>query len=111
MENNTINFVQEYRFEDCRYKLPLRFDFYIPEHNLCIEYDGIQHFKSFEFFGGEDKLKITQMRDEIKNDYCKKNGINLIRISYNELVGDAENILDDEFKRLRELNNELKEVC
>ena len=73
-------------FNDCRNKLPLPFDFYSPEYNTCIEYDGELHFISKEYFGGDENLKETQKRDEIKTFYCNENNIKLIRIKYDENV-------------------------
>lgn len=100
LENNNINFIQEYKFEDCKYKRSLPFDFYIRDYNLCIEFDGIQHFEIIERFGGEEKLKLTQKLDRIKNKFCKYNNINLLRIPYYEL-DEIDNILDEELCRLR----------
>lgn len=102
LEKNGLEFKQEYIFEDCKYKRSLPFDFYIKEYNLCIEYDGIQHFEVSSYFG-EKSFKDTQKRDKIKNDYCKNNNINLVRIPYWE-IDNVENILDEEFERLRKLN-------
>lgn len=77
------NIKYEYQkiFDNCKdlYKLP--FDFYLPEHNICIEFDGIQHFKPIEYWGGVKTLKYIQKHDKIKNEYCLKNNIRLIRIS------------------------------
>ncbi|MFH0334633.1 PDDEXK family nuclease [Clostridium perfringens] len=100
LENNNIDFIQEYRFEDCRYKYTLPFDFYIPDNNLIIEFDGIQHYRENNYFRGNNIFKDTQKRDKIKNKYCKDNGINLLRIPYWELES-IEDILDEEFERLR----------
>lgn len=79
-----IKYSRQKRFTDCigfsGKKLP--FDFYLPDYNLCIEYDGVQHFKPVNKFGGEEKFKILQLNDKIKDEYCKKNGIKLLRISY-----------------------------
>lgn len=61
-------------------KLP--FDFFLPEHNLLIEYDGIQHSKEVQFFGGAKKLAAQKRRDTLKNDYAKRNNIRLLRIPY-----------------------------
>lgn len=79
--SNTI-YYQQYTFDDCIniYKLP--FDFYLPNYNTVIEYDGAQHFKPVDFFGGEEGFKRRQINDGIKNEYCKNNNINLIRIPY-----------------------------
>ena len=69
-------------FENLKYKNKLYFDFYLPKYNLCIEFDGIQHHKAFNFFGGELKLKDTMIKDNIKNIFCINNGIKLLRISH-----------------------------
>lgn len=100
LEKNNIDFIQEYRFEGCKYKLPLPFDFYIPSKNLIIEFDGEQHYKPISYFGGKKTFRSTQIRDKIKNDYCKENNINLLRIPYYEL-SNVEDILDKEFERLK----------
>jgi hypothetical protein len=84
LEENSIDFTVQKIFEGCVHKSHLKFDFYIPEHNLAIEYDGIQHFKPIEFFGGEDALKQLQKRDVIKDNYCSKNNIDLLRIKYDD---------------------------
>lgn len=52
--------------------------------NICIEYDGEQHFHSVEFFGGNDRFLKVKKNDEIKNSYCKQNGIRLIRVRYDD---------------------------
>ena len=57
------------------------FDFYLPEYNICIEFDGIQHFEPRDAFGGKVEFEKTKLRDKIKDDYCKNNGLSLIRIS------------------------------
>jgi len=84
LENNNILFEREKRFKNCRNKLPLSFDFYLPDLNLCIEYDGRQHFKSLSFWGGEKGFKRNKNNDKIKNEYCENNKINLLRISYKD---------------------------
>lgn len=81
-----IYFEPQKRFEDCRHKATLPFDFYIPSLNVAIEYDGIQHFKPLEVWGGVEAYKQIKLRDSIKNNYCKNNGIKLIRIRYDQEV-------------------------
>lgn len=74
-------------FDDCRYKRPLRFDFYLPDFNIAIEYDGKQHFEPIQFSiksDAGDNLQNTKTRDAIKTDYCKRNNIELIRIKYTD---------------------------
>ena len=81
---NHIKYEKEKTFEGCKFKSKLRFDFYLPDYDLIIEYDGIQHFKPREFWGGEEGLKITQKRDKCKNDWCIKNNKDILRIKYNQ---------------------------
>jgi hypothetical protein len=79
---NTIEFYYNKSILGCKNENNLRFDFFIPEKNICIEFDGIQHFKSIDFFGGDIEYEKTKMRDEIKNIFCKLEGIKLIRLPY-----------------------------
>ena len=74
-------------FEDLVYKQKLRFDTCIEKDGklLLIEYDGPQHFKAIDYFGGQKSLEETQIRDRIKDEYCQKNNIPLLRISYKQL--------------------------
>ena len=82
LDTNFITYEREKRFDDCKNKNPLPFDFYLPDYNLCIEYDGELHFKSPEIFGGLERLKSTKKNDRIKNKWCKDNNIRLLRINY-----------------------------
>jgi len=82
LESNKINFIIQKTFDDCKSIGKLYFDFYLKDYNLCIEFDGEQHFKSVSLFGGEKSLKSQIERDNIKNNYCYENKIKLIRIPY-----------------------------
>ncbi len=82
LKEYNIKYITQKTFENCKYIKNLKFDFFIPKINLCIEYDGIQHYKAINYFGGEVKLKENQKRDQLKNQYCIDNNIDLIRISY-----------------------------
>ena len=90
LTEQNIKYEKQKRFKDCRNKLPLPFDFYLPELNILIEYDGEQHFKPFRKIKNKEKailiLKQTQLRDKIKTDYCLKNNIPLIRIKYTDSI-------------------------
>lgn len=86
LEANNIKYIRQYRFPDCRNIKPLPFDFYLPEINMCIEYQGEQHFRPIKRFGGEEKFKTIVVRDEIKRNYCFNNSINLLNIKYNENI-------------------------
>jgi hypothetical protein len=85
LEHN-IKFDPQHKFDNCKYKQKLPFDFYLPDYNICIEYQGEQHYKSVKFFGGEEAFKNRKVRDKIKKNYCKKNNIKLIEIKYNKDV-------------------------
>lgn len=85
---NKIDFKTQYKFADCKYIRLLLFDFYIERYNLIIEFDGNLHFQPLAHFGGEEALKIRQIRDNIKNEYCINNGINMLRIKYDENIED-----------------------
>lgn len=58
----------------------LRYDFYLPDHNLLIEYDGKQHDKWIEGWITEENFVKQQYHDKLKNKYAKNNNIKLIRI-------------------------------
>ena len=83
---NKISFIPQKKFSDCKDKQPLPFDFYLPEKNIAIEYQGIQHYKPVETFGGEKRLHKQRHHDWLKRKYCQKKGITLITISYKENV-------------------------
>ena len=80
---NNIEYQRQYYFTNCvnpKTHHVLKFDFYLPIYNCCIEYDGQQHFQDVDFF--KSSLKENQYRDSLKNNYCKINNIGLIRIPY-----------------------------
>ena len=81
-KENDMNNIPQYKFPDCRNKRSLPFDFYLPDYNTCIEVQGIQHYESVKYFGGEKAFINQQIRDQIKHDYCNKNNIKLIEIPY-----------------------------
>lgn len=82
---NNINFISQKKFQDFKFNdtngTP-RFDFYLPEKNIIIEYDGEQHFKPIFSFDTEQTFKKRQLHDKEKNQYCFNNNITLIRIPY-----------------------------
>jgi very-short-patch-repair endonuclease/DNA-directed RNA polymerase subunit H (RpoH/RPB5) len=82
LDNNKINYVREMKFNSCKNIKELPFDFYLPEYNICIEYDGQHHFNIVSKFGGENFLNKVRQNDKIKDNWCSENNIKLIRISY-----------------------------
>lgn len=82
LKRNKIDYEKEKVFEDCKSNgRNLFFDFYLPQFNMCVEYDGKQHYEPF-YLWGENAFNITKRTDKIKNLYCKDKGIKLIRIPY-----------------------------
>lgn len=86
-------FVREKRFPDCRDKYTLPFDFYVPDINTAIEYDGEGHYMTVPYGCTaitvkdheeelQNRLHGIKVHDEIKNKYCKQKNIRLIRVPY-----------------------------
>ncbi len=84
LKNKNIDFISQKYFEKCKYIKKLYFDFYLPKYNICIEYDGKQHYENI-YNSNQEFIKI-QLRDNIKDTYCKDNNISLLRIRYDENV-------------------------
>lgn len=82
--DSNINFIAQHKFSDCKHYRVLPFDFYLPNNNVCIEFDGEQHFEPIKCFGGDKRFTKQKVIDTIKTNYCKKNNIKLIRIPYYE---------------------------
>lgn len=76
------DFFQEYRFEDCKDKYTLPFDFYIPSKKILIEFQGKQHYGAYKKFGGEKSFEKLKKHDKIKKEYCKNNEYFLLEIPY-----------------------------
>ncbi|STO12697.1 Uncharacterised protein [[Flavobacterium] thermophilum] len=96
LNHKNIGYKINHNLEGCVYKNKLYFDFVIRDNQLIIEYDGLQHFKAIDYWGGVEQLKINIERDIIKNQYCIKNNIPLIRIpdwEYNNIETILEHVL------------------
>lgn len=92
-QENNILFIKQYKIKDCKNIKSLPFDFYLPQYNILIEFDGKQHYKIVDFFDGLIGLMNRMYKDNIKTQYCKNNNIQLIRIPYWEF-NDIERILE-----------------
>lgn len=85
LNKNKIPYKRQFKFKECKNKSELRFDFAIlPECKILIEYNGQQHYRCNDFFGGKEGLKILQKNDTIKMQFCKKNNLKLLVISYRD---------------------------
>jgi hypothetical protein len=101
LQDKNLYLDSEYRFDDCKDKRKMPFD-YIDILNQLIEFDGEQHFNS-----SKRGYKTALIHDKMKNDYCRKNSITLLRIPYSE-ENNIEIILDTFYKKdynsLKEFN-------
>jgi predicted nucleic-acid-binding Zn-ribbon protein len=86
LENRNLKFKSQHRFIDCVKIKPLPFDFYLPEYNTCIEFNGKQHYEHNHFFVSNKGFKELKERDSIKAKYCEDNGLKLIIIRYDENI-------------------------
>lgn len=88
LQKLNLNYKKERTFNDCinpKTNQKLRFDFYLPDYNTCIEYDGEQHFKySNTGWNSKENFERVQYRDNVKNQYCEEHNIKLVRIPYTD---------------------------
>ena len=107
LTSNNVPFVPQFNLvKNPKTNYWLRSDFAILDKNkkplLILEYDGEQHFKPVEIFGGEKSLKATQYRDSVKNEYCKENNIPFCRFSYAQSELEITKIILNKVKELRQ---------
>lgn len=98
LKKSRIRYETEFTFDECKDKRKMPFDFYLPDYNMVIEYDGQQHFYPTRFGGisqerAEHNFKEVKRRDELKNLFCEEVGIKLLRISYLQ-YNEIEDILE-----------------
>jgi hypothetical protein len=93
LQKRKLKFIEQKTFDDLTYKGKLKCDFFIPELNTVIEYNGRQHYIPVDAFGGIKALEQNQKRDSIKYDYLHLKGINLIIVRYD--VEDVNNYLSE----------------
>ena len=101
LDSRNVEYERQYKFDECRSKDKLPFDFYIPSLNIAIEYDGEYHYiiinigKNDTYEKAFNRFVEGKIRDAIKTIYCKENNIKLIRIPYTE-YNNIEEILEKE---------------
>lgn len=88
LERNNISYEFQKTFADCKDKNLLPFDFYLPDYNAVIEFNGKQHYEPIDYFGGQEKFELQIKHDKIKFDYCNENNIRLLCIKYNEDINE-----------------------
>jgi hypothetical protein len=87
-----IYYEQQKKFNDCKNINELPFDFYLPEHNVCIECNGKQHYEPIDYFGGDNVLDYIKMNDNIKKTFCDDNNIKLYIVRYDHEDDDINEI-------------------
>jgi hypothetical protein len=84
LKQHNIEYIPQAKFKGCKLDRELKFDFYIPKHNMCIEYNGKQHYYASTKFGGQKEFELGRIRDKIKMEYCKENSIPFMIIKWDE---------------------------
>lgn len=100
LEFHGIMYQREKTFDGCKNKQKLPFDFYLEDYNICIEFDGKQHFEPIEFFGGKKAYKKLKRNDNIKTKFCKENNITLIRLSDKKEIENEMNKILSNYKKI-----------
>ena len=96
---NNINCIREKTFQDL-HGGRFRFDFYLPEKNILVEYDSEIHFKEVpKFHHKYNDFSHAQQNDRMKNSYALSHSIPLYRIPYWELqnIKDINDIFQQKF--------------
>ena len=104
LKNRNIKFITQKKFEWLKYKDYLFLDFYLPEYNIGIECQGLQHFKPIKWYGGDEVFEKTIKRDEIKRKLCEENGVKLLYYS-NLGIEYPYEVFEDKDELLKEILN------
>lgn len=94
IKDKDIDIVTEMTFDGCIYKRSLNYDFYLPDKNTLIEFDGVQHFKKIRSSVMNKSFDVSVKRDWIKNNFARDKKINLIRIPYSLSTNTISKIID-----------------
>lgn len=121
-----IRVVREKTFAECVAPSGrlLRFDLYLPDYNLLVEYDGPHHFAptiygTMTSESAEVAFNQQLERDEIKNRFCEEHSIELIRIPHTIHHPDAYlmKILNNQINKVRYVHTfdmlaeDVKNIC
>lgn len=98
LKKNGIKFIEQHKFPECRYRQPLPFDFFLQDLNICIEYQGSQHYIEKEHWGGKNAFNYLTNNDRIKREFCEKMNIILISIPYTMKKNEIEMHLETNIK-------------
>lgn len=82
LQRTDQQYIQQQSYEACRNILPLPFDFYLPEYDILLEYNGIQHYQFVQHFHRTlEGFEEQKRKDKIKKAYAEKHH-NFLEIPY-----------------------------
>lgn len=105
--SNSIKFEEQKTWNWLVYKSNLYVDFYLPDYNIVIECQGIQHFEAIGFFGGQEELNYTKERDAQKQRLCTENNL---KVLYYTNLGLDYQYPYDIICNIEDLINEIKKI-
>lgn len=109
LETNNLNYISYYKIILANNKVAY-VDFYLPEYNTFIEYNGKQHYTPIKYFGGQIGYNKQVERDTLVRNYCLEHSITLIEIPYNKNISNYLNFLKNEIQKSNENNEKYKRI-
>lgn len=88
LQRNHIQFQEQYRMPESDVRF--RYDFYLPEHRILIEFQGEQHYRPMGYMGGEESLKDVIRRDALKKDIALTIVYTIVYFDYKQLRLEAQ---------------------
>ena len=107
-DTNRIEYIHRARKTKVKWIERLELDFYLPQYNVAIECQGLEHFKPIDFFGGEKSYKEIIERDKLKRKLCDENGVKLLYYS-NLGIKYPYEVYENKEKLLTEITNDKKQ--
>ena len=101
LTNNSIDFIREANFSTLVNQETgqrLRFDFLLPQYDIIIECNGLQHYRPINFFGGEEGYNKRRYLDDIKRQWAISNNYKVLEIKYKEDNDISETLILDFIK-------------
>lgn len=96
LEERGINFTKEYSFPDSKF----RFDFFLPDFNVLVEFHGVQHYRPVQRFGGREGLNKTKEMDTLKETLAASYGTPLVVLNFDSLrCKDTDKSFSNKFKK------------
>lgn len=102
LKDRSIVYEREKSYKWLKRKGQMLLDIYLPEYNVAIECQGIQHFIPQDRFGGDIKFKDNYDRDTLKFKLCEEHGIKIYYFAKKEYP-----YFSEVFTNTEELINEI----